>query len=521
MRFFKLLLSLSLPVLAVSIQSGVSLPNPLLSVGDLVVGTTNGAQTNLAAGASGTFLGSNGIGIAPTYQLINYSSLTGTVPTWNQSTTGTAANVTATSNSTLTTLSALSLPIGQVTGTINATQVNGAAVPASATIVGTNSSRQIVDASAATLANNTTGSAASLTTTRTFSATGDATATAQNFNGSANVALPMVLATVNASPGTYGDASHVAQVTVNGKGLAPTVASVAITPAAIGAQPALSGGVSNALPKWTGASTLGNSSLSDNGTTVSTSEPIQSSYPGSFTNTFGLSSSGSAPGLELNNTSAGTNSKIWDLYSDGSGNLQLLATQDSRGGGGTVLTIARSGAGPGTMTVQGPFNVNNTATVNGLTVSTLTGILIGSSGVVSATTTLPYQSTISIPHTQINDWSSATSGFLTSSTGVTSFNGRTGAVTPSSSDYSSFYLPINNPTFTATLTGPTAVFGASDVMAADWAGSTGIGWIGQSSAYNSGSGTNSAGILFNGGLTAIEASEIGRASCRERVCQYV
>jgi len=47
-----------------------------------------------------------------------YSGLTGTVPTWNQNTTGTAANITATSNSTLTTLSSLSLPYSQLTGTV-------------------------------------------------------------------------------------------------------------------------------------------------------------------------------------------------------------------------------------------------------------------------------------------------------------------------------------------------------------------------------------------------------------------
>jgi hypothetical protein len=40
------------------------------------------------------------------------------VPTLNQNTTGTAANITATSNSTLTTLSALSLPTSQLTGTL-------------------------------------------------------------------------------------------------------------------------------------------------------------------------------------------------------------------------------------------------------------------------------------------------------------------------------------------------------------------------------------------------------------------
>jgi hypothetical protein len=47
---------------------------------------------------------------------VQYTQLGGTVPTWNQSTTGTAANITATSNSTLTTLSALALPYTQLTG---------------------------------------------------------------------------------------------------------------------------------------------------------------------------------------------------------------------------------------------------------------------------------------------------------------------------------------------------------------------------------------------------------------------
>jgi hypothetical protein len=37
------------------------------------------------------------------------------------------------------------------------------------------------------------------------------------------------LATVNSAPGTYGDATHVAQITVNGKGLATVVSNVAIT----------------------------------------------------------------------------------------------------------------------------------------------------------------------------------------------------------------------------------------------------------------------------------------------------
>lgn len=55
--------------------------------------------------------GSSGV---PTFRAIVASD----IPTLNQNTTGTAANITATSNSTLTTLSALSLPYSQLSGTV-------------------------------------------------------------------------------------------------------------------------------------------------------------------------------------------------------------------------------------------------------------------------------------------------------------------------------------------------------------------------------------------------------------------
>lgn len=59
---------------------------------------------------------------------VNAGIQAGDVPTLNQNTTGTAANVTASSNGTLTTLSALSLPSSQVTGLGTAAALN---VPAS------------------------------------------------------------------------------------------------------------------------------------------------------------------------------------------------------------------------------------------------------------------------------------------------------------------------------------------------------------------------------------------------------
>jgi hypothetical protein len=78
---------------------------------------------NAFAGAvtSGSYLRGNGTNVAmSTIQAAD-------VPTLNQNTTGTAANITASSNSTLTTLSALSLPGSQVSGNIsgNAANVTG------------------------------------------------------------------------------------------------------------------------------------------------------------------------------------------------------------------------------------------------------------------------------------------------------------------------------------------------------------------------------------------------------------
>ena len=113
----------------------------------------------------------------------------GDIPNNAANTSGTASNITATSNATITTLSALSLPGTQVTGTVPAAttatnfsgslsgdvtgtqsstsvvKVNGASVPTSKTIVGTNSSGQIIDASSATLSNNTSGTASNITAT--------------------------------------------------------------------------------------------------------------------------------------------------------------------------------------------------------------------------------------------------------------------------------------------------------------------------------------------------------------------
>lgn len=105
-------------------HSGVDGDGSQVSAGNLTgtLGLTHGGtgqttqQTALdaIAGAttSGQYLRGNGS------HVVLAAIQAADVPTLNQNTTGTASNITAGSNSTLTTLSALSLPVGQLTGTL-------------------------------------------------------------------------------------------------------------------------------------------------------------------------------------------------------------------------------------------------------------------------------------------------------------------------------------------------------------------------------------------------------------------
>lgn len=76
--------------------------------------TTQQSALNALAGAvtSGYYARGNGTNV------VMAAIQAADVPTLNQNTTGTAANITATTNGTLTTLSALSLPTSQLSGTI-------------------------------------------------------------------------------------------------------------------------------------------------------------------------------------------------------------------------------------------------------------------------------------------------------------------------------------------------------------------------------------------------------------------
>lgn len=81
--------------------------------------------------------------------------------------------------------------------------------------------RAVVAADIPTLNQNTTGSAATLTTGRTLAITGDLAYTSPSFDGSTNVTAAGTLATVNTNVGSFTNAT----LTVNGKGLITAASS--------------------------------------------------------------------------------------------------------------------------------------------------------------------------------------------------------------------------------------------------------------------------------------------------------
>lgn len=76
---------------------------------------------------------------------------------------------------------------------------------------------------------NTTGSAATLTTGRTIGMTGDVTWTSAAFNGSGNVTGTATLANSGVTAGTYGNATNIPQLTVDAKGRITGVTNTAVS----------------------------------------------------------------------------------------------------------------------------------------------------------------------------------------------------------------------------------------------------------------------------------------------------
>lgn len=195
------------------------------------------------------------------------------------------------------------------------------------------------------------------------SLTGDATATGPG-------AAATTLATVNASPGTSGDASHTSQVATNGKGLVTSNVSVAIqiaesqvTGLVTGLATLVAGPSSstdNALARWDG--TTGRlvqdtsvATLTDDGGLV-----ITGTQPGSVATTPGTSATSSSisggQGGETTNTVAGTGGigASVNIIAGKGGPANGVASGVNTAGAAGTITIQ---GGPGGLATNGATNV--------------------------------------------------------------------------------------------------------------------------------------------------------------------
>jgi len=168
--------------------------------------------SNIAGGAAGKVVYQTGVSttgftaVGSANQLLQSNGTS--APSWispSSLTVGNATNATNFSGS-------LS---GDVTGTQSATsvvKVNGASIPTTKTIVGTNASGQIIDASSATLSNSTTGNAATASAAQASSTLAKTTAKAWvNFDGTGTYSP-------NPSTSKIRSSYNVSSITKNGTG---------------------------------------------------------------------------------------------------------------------------------------------------------------------------------------------------------------------------------------------------------------------------------------------------------------
>jgi len=195
----------------VSLTAGVNGTLPVANGGTGVTTSTGSGSTVRATSPTlvTPLLGTPTSGILTNCTGYTYANLSGTIPTWNQNTTGTAAGLSAT----------LAIASGGTGATTrqDAMDALAGAVTSGSYLRGNGLDvvmSTIQAADVPTLNQNTTGSAATLTTGRTIAITGDLTYTSDSFNGSANVTGVGTLAASGVTAGSYTTAN----ITVDAKG---------------------------------------------------------------------------------------------------------------------------------------------------------------------------------------------------------------------------------------------------------------------------------------------------------------
>lgn len=103
-------------------------------------------------------------------------------------------------------------------------------------------------------------------------------------------------------------------------------------------------GTSNFMARFTSPITIGDSHVSDNGTTINSSLPLR------------------IQNVDYLDQGAATNAKHWNVTSSG-GNLTISASNDAGTSSSNVMNFSRSGATPGTTTMYTPITVSQSSGV--------------------------------------------------------------------------------------------------------------------------------------------------------------
>lgn len=205
--------------------------------------------------------------------------------------------------------------------------------------------RAVLAADIPTLNQNTTGSAATLTTGRTLAITGDLAYTSPSFDGSTNVTAAGTLATVNTNVGSFTNAS----VTVNGKGL--------ITAASSGTAPVTSVTATSPVASTGGATPV----ISMPAATTSVSGYLTSTD----WNTFNGKGSGTVTSVAA---TAGTGISITGSPITTSGTLNITNTAPDQ------TVVLTSGTGISTSGTYPNFTITNSAPDQTVALTAGTGI---------------------------------------------------------------------------------------------------------------------------------------------------
>jgi len=213
-------------------SNGSTLEN--VRFGSVVSGTWTGSAVGTQYGGTGQDLSSangvlqfnSGVASAAAINLASNVFVTGVLPVANGGTGANAAPA-ARTNLGLGTIATQDASNVALTGGA----INGITIGGTTTAAGSFTTLSATSGITGDLTGNATGNAGTATTlqtSRNFSASGDATASAVSFNGSANVDLALTLANTAVTAGSYGSTTAIPIITVDSKGRLTSVTTEVI-----------------------------------------------------------------------------------------------------------------------------------------------------------------------------------------------------------------------------------------------------------------------------------------------------